>query len=87
VRPGSVRADSSSASYQYGLSDHSTWEQWFASLFGDYLDGAEFWTGERSKPQPRNCNAAVDDYTRGFLEARRLLTASDYLRKNDPQYW
>ena len=87
VRPGSVPADSSSASYQRGLSERSTWELWFAGLSGDYRDGAEFWTGERSKPRPRNCNATVADYTRGCLEAKRLLTASDYLRKNDPQYW
>lgn len=87
VRPGFVPADPSSESYRRGLADRMAWEQWFGGITGDFHDGAEYWTGERSKPRPGSCNTALPDYMRGCLEAKRLLTASDYLRKNDKQYW
>ena len=87
LRPGSESADPLSGSFQHGLADRTTWERWFNGLSGDYRSGAEFWTGERSKPRPASCNTPVADFMRGCLEAKRLLTGVDIARKSDRQYW
>jgi hypothetical protein len=56
---------------------HREWEQWFASLSGDYKAGAAFWASQRSLPKPGSCRApngaSRGDFTNGCEVARAML--------------
>ena len=41
--------------YEDSFADRRAWEWWFAGLAGAFKDGAEYWAGERSNPQPGSC--------------------------------
>ncbi|MGA9865021.1 MAG: hypothetical protein WBQ75_01120 [Acetobacteraceae bacterium] len=76
--------------FQQGLSDRQSWETWFASLSGDYRIGAEYWSGQRSKPRPGSCLGAsgetLGDVTAGCLAAQQRLAPVDARRKTEPDY-
>jgi len=80
----------STPAFQQGLSDRQSWETWFASLSGDYRIGAEYWSGQRSKPRPGSCLGAsgetLGDVTAGCLAARQRLAPADARRKTEPDY-
>lgn len=86
-RRGAVPADPSSPAFQQGLSDRTEWEQWFASLDGDVRQGADYWTGERSKRRPGSCAIGNPGFVQGCLTAKQKLSQPDYRRKAEPQYW
>src|SRR5439155_25735337 len=48
------------------------------SLAGALKDGAEYWSGQRSTPQPGSCYGPagqnLGDWTAGCLAAKRILT-------------
>ncbi len=83
-RPASSRA------YEQGLADRRAWEWWFGGLAGAFKDGAEYWAGERSNPQPGSCygpaGQKLGDWTEGCLAAKRVLSPSDIRRKAEPEY-
>jgi hypothetical protein len=78
-----------SGAFQQGLADRRMWEQWFASLTGEYLDGAFYWSGQRSLPSPGSCYS--QGYTRqifvdGCLAAKQRLDPTDKRRNSEPGY-
>jgi hypothetical protein len=76
--------------YQQGFADRRAWEWFFAGLTGAFKDGAEYWSGQRSTPQPGSCYGPagqdLGDWTAGCLAAKRILTPSDVRRKAEPEY-
>lgn len=84
---GKVPVDQSSPGFQQGLADRTAWERWFAGLGGDAQQGADYWTGERSKRRPGSCSVGTPEFQRGCLAAKQLLATPDVRRKADPQYW
>ena len=80
----------SSRAYEQGLADRRAWEWWFGGLAGAFKDGAEYWAGERSNPQPGSCYGPagqnLGDWTEGCLAAKRVLSPSDIRRKAEPEY-
>lgn len=81
-------AASDSNAFQQGLADRGSWETWFAGSQGDYHDGAFYWSGQRSLPQPGSCaNAAMSrDWQAGCAEAQKRLAISDARRRSEPDY-
>jgi predicted aspartyl protease len=78
------------AAFQDGLRDRTAWEQYFAGAAGDFRDGAEYWSSQRSTPHPGSCYGPAGehsgDWTAGCLGAKRLLTPTDVRRKSEPEY-
>jgi type IV secretory pathway TraG/TraD family ATPase VirD4 len=76
--------------FNQGYGDRVVWERWFNGLTEDARDGAAFWAGERSKPNPGSCYEAkgrVDgDFRQGCLAAKQFLTPTDARRKTEPDY-
>jgi hypothetical protein len=76
--------------YEDGFADRRAWEWWFGDLAGAFQDGAEYWAGERSNPQPGSCYGPAGqnqgDWTAGCLAAKRILAPSDIRRKAEPEY-
>jgi hypothetical protein len=72
------------------LRDRTAWEQYFAGAAGDFRDGAEYWSSQRSTPHPGSCHSPTGehsgDWTTGCLGAKRLLTPTDARRKSEPEY-
>jgi hypothetical protein len=88
INPPSQKPGASSA-FRDGLADRTAWEEWFSTLTGDYRDGADYWAGQRSSPNPGSCYD--QGYTRrefvdGCMEAKRGLTLTDLRRKSEPEY-
>ena len=88
-------AAASPQSFQQGLADRHDWEIWFASTSGDYHDGASWWAGQRSLPNPGNCDFFVThaigfggqpDAHTGCLAAQWKLMPFDAKRTTDPDY-
>jgi hypothetical protein len=79
-----------SKAHMEGAADRRAWETWFGGLSGAYKDGAEYWTGQRSTPQPGSCYGPagqnLGDWTAGCLDAKRSLALSDIRRKSEPDY-
>jgi hypothetical protein len=71
---------------EQGRQDRATWEQWFNSLQGDYNTGAFFWASQRSLSHPGSCQQMSDDFYAGCTQAKVTLSASDTLRKAEPDY-
>jgi hypothetical protein len=73
--------------FDQGWQDRGQWEQWFNSLrAGDYKTGAFFWASQRSLPNPQTCKQMNDDFYAGCTQAKVKLSASDTLRKTEPDY-
>jgi len=72
--------------FEQGRQDRAAWEQWFDGLQGDYKTGAFFWAGQRSLPKPGPCKQMNDDFYAGCTAAKVRLSASDTLRKTQPDY-
>jgi len=87
---GATPVMAESAAYEAGQSDRQAWEQWFDSLTGEQRSGAEFWAGQRSKPNPGSCYGAAGEtlgsWTDGCVDAQRRLATTDARRKNEPDY-
>lgn len=79
-----------SSPFIQGQTDRQGWESWFGALTGDYRDGAWYWSGQRSLPNPGSCNSAPPfisgDWTAGCFAAQQRLAASDVRRKTEPDY-
>ena len=76
--------------YAEGRRDRNSWERWFDGLPpGSYRDGAFYWSGERSKSNPGNCESEPGDktWTAGCSAARSMLAPFDVRRKTEPNYW
>jgi hypothetical protein len=93
----SIETPSSSASptnqaiimrFATGLADRTIWENWFTSLSGNYRNGADYWAGQRSLPNPESCSSdGVDqDFVAGCQAARVRLAPMDIQRRSDPVY-
>jgi hypothetical protein len=82
--------EQTATAYQQGAADRSAWEAWFRRLTGAYRDGAEYWAGQRSTPNPGSCYGPagqnLGEWTAGCLAAKRTLTPSDIRRKAEPEY-
>jgi len=88
--PSSQEAAVSTRAYADGRRDRIIWERWFGGLpVGTYRDGAFFWSGERSKPNPGSCDSPNGDkmWASGCNAARSLLAPFDIRRKTEPDYW
>jgi hypothetical protein len=74
--------------FQHGLADGIAWRQWTATLipYPEKHDGADYWAGERSKPNPGSCYINSPDFQQSCLEAKRRLDPTDILRKSQPDY-
>jgi hypothetical protein len=77
-----------SAAFQNGLADRGAWEQWFSRLTGDYRNGAEYWTRQRSLSRPDACYGAGrnQDFVSGCTAAKLRLDPTDVRRKAEPDY-
>jgi DNA-binding helix-hairpin-helix protein with protein kinase domain len=88
--PPDQNIGSSPSSFDQGLADRAEFEQWFASLSGDFRRGADWWAGHRSLPHAGTCNgpaaAMNQQFTLGCEAAEARLTAKDVKRKSDPDY-
>jgi hypothetical protein len=80
----------STSALDVGLADRRAYEEWFASLTGDFKRGAKYWAGQRSLPKPGSCYLAdgtsAGEWTEGCLAAQRQLAPSDRRRKAEPDY-
>ena len=75
--------------FQRGLMDRTELEQWVAAQSADFRQGAEWWAGRRSLPNPGSCNgpaATSQDFVFGCEAAKTRLTPIDIMRKSDPEY-
>jgi DNA-binding helix-hairpin-helix protein with protein kinase domain len=75
--------------FQRGLADRTDWEQWIATLIGDFRRGAEWWASRRSLPNRGSCNGPVgtgQEFVIGCEAAKARLTPADMKRKTDPEY-
>jgi len=52
VAQAKVTAAPDDPAFKAGLADRRAWEEWFASLDGDFKVGAEYWAGQRHKAKP-----------------------------------
>jgi hypothetical protein len=77
-----------SAAFQDGLMYRTMWERWFAGLTGDYREGADYWSGERSSRNPGSCHRQgySQDFVEGCLKAKEILTPTDARRNSEPDY-
>jgi hypothetical protein len=76
--------------FDAGLADRRAYEEWFASLTGDFKKGAAYWTVQRSLPEPGSCHFAnglsVGEWTDGCIAAQRQFAVSDVRKKTEPDY-
>jgi hypothetical protein len=88
--PPDQNIGSSPSSFDQGLAHRAEFEQWFASLSGDFRRGVDWWTGHRSLPHAGACNSPAaamnQQFTLGCEAAKAGLTAKDVKRKSDPDY-
>ena len=76
------------ASFDVGLSDRASWQQWFNAQQGDFRVGAYYWFEQRRLPHPEPCiNAANSQaWQDGCVAAQRRLALSDARRRSEPDY-
>ena len=84
IQPG--HAQTPQSAFDQGFADRASWEHWTTTLSGDAHDGAIYWSGQRSLPNPGSCAGPVPDWTRGCNEAQKQLALSDVRRKAEPDY-
>lgn len=77
---------STTAAFQQGYTDRVAWEAWFAATSGEFHQGAYFWSGQRSLPQPQPCASLSGNYAAGCFAAQSRLSVSDVRRKTEPDY-
>jgi hypothetical protein len=85
-----------SAMYEKGVKARADWENWYEGLaYSAYRDGAAYWAGERSNPNPVSCKIASQGYivpseepffTEGCEATRIRLAPIDVLRKSNADY-
>jgi hypothetical protein len=79
-----------SIEFLQGLGDRLTWKMWFRGLKGEYRDGADYWSGQRSLHHPGSCydyaGNSLGDITSGCLAAQNRLTPYDHRRQTEPTY-
>ena len=85
---GSQIAQVPDLAFRNGLEARSEYEQWFGSISGDRREGAHFWAGQRSAPQPRPCagQSMSQVWQEGCQEAQRRLALSDARRRSEIQF-
>jgi hypothetical protein len=88
--PPDQNIGSLASSFDQGLTDRAEFEQWFASLNGDFRRGAEWWAEHRSLPHAGTCNgpaaAMNQQFTLGCEAAKTRLITKDVKRNSDPDY-
>lgn len=76
--------------FDAGLADRRAYEEWFASLTGDFKKGLEYWAGQRSLTKPGSCylpdGSSAGEFTQGCLAGQQRLAGSDSRRKTEPDY-
>jgi hypothetical protein len=76
--------------FDQGLADRAEWEQWVATLGGDFQRGAEWWAEHRSLPNPGGCAGPVAAMNQQFISgcetAKMRLTPTDIKRKSAVDY-
>jgi hypothetical protein len=76
--------------YVDGQRDRRAWDAWFAGLFGDFRQGADWWAGVRSAANPPPCTKAPGTdraaAVRGCSEAKTRLASADRRRRAEPDY-
>lgn len=77
-----------SASFRAGLADRIATENWISSLSGDYYQGAFFWSGHRSLPNPAPCEdlSRASDWRAGCWASLRWFAPFDVRRRTEPEY-
>jgi LemA protein len=91
VSPALPPSAEPSADFQRGQQARQDFEAWFHGLNGDYLQGAAFWTGNRSRVHHAGCDGSgipgvTPAWTAGCMAAEQRLTPSDQLRHLSPDY-
>ena len=91
ITPAMAQSLAVSPAFTQGNADRQGWEVWFNGLAaGPYRDGALFWTGERSKPNPAPCYAQggrdLGAWSSGCVAAQVRLAPTDARRKSEPDY-
>jgi hypothetical protein len=84
--PASTGSSFQGSVFQQGLADRTTWENWFAATNGEFHQGAYFWSGQRSLPQPQSCASLSGNYAAGCFAAQSRLSVSDARRRSEPEY-
>ena len=56
--PVNPAPSTSGSPFDAGLADRRAYEEWFASLTGDFKRGVEYWAGQRSLERPGSCYLA-----------------------------
>jgi hypothetical protein len=95
--PASATTPPEVVAYDQGHADREAWESWIASLQGPELQGAVFWSGQRSLPNPIACDAGAQAaypndgassaiFSQGCQAAQVKLGSSDARRKSEPLY-
>ena len=86
----SETAAATPTAFDQGLADRRIWENWFNSLTGEEHEGAAFWAGQRSLPNPGTCLAGQSlrsfNYWHGCEKAKSFLDPTDQRRLSDPEY-
>jgi hypothetical protein len=87
--PREQKPECSSAFYA-ALADRTAWEQWFSAQTGDYREGAKYWSGQRSAPNPGSCyvsgSSSSREFVNGCIAAQRRLNPTDLHRNSEPCY-
>jgi hypothetical protein len=88
--PVNPAPSTSGSPFDAGLADRRAYEEWFASLTGDFKRGVEYWAGQRSLERPGSCYLAdgtsAGEWTKGCVAAQRQFAPSDVRRKAEPDY-
>ena len=76
------------ASFDVGLSDRASWQQWFNAQQGDFRVGAYYWFEQRRLPHPGPCTNAANSqaWQDGCVAAQSRLALSDARRRSEPDY-
>jgi hypothetical protein len=90
--PVAVRQAQPSQAFAQGQADRQRFEAWFAGLSGDYLAGASYWTGNRSRRPPPVCSGlgvpfqVTPTWSQGCEAARQELAPADRMRLSSPDF-
>lgn len=82
-----------SAAYRRGESDWRDLQDWVEKQAGDGRAGADYWAGNRSKPDHKSCEDSARDFSGdkatflgGCQETKRRLDPIDSKRRSEPDY-
>jgi hypothetical protein len=81
-------AEVADAVFQQGLADRTTWETWDAGLSGDFKEGADWWSANRSVKGHAPCEGQPrqPEWVRGCVTAKAKMDFWDEKRKSDLHY-